>query len=107
MILSRRATKAREEQLAHAERAREWVERRLRDLVKSPAEVWLIGSLAWGEFGARSDVDLVATKLDKKVALEVEQSIARELDVEVDLLRLEDLPESFQERVRTYGIKVI
>lgn len=40
---------------------------------------WLIGSLAWGTFGVRSDVDI---------------------------LRIEDLPESFRQRIVAEGIEL-
>jgi predicted nucleotidyltransferase len=106
-ILRKRAVKARAEQFARSNEAREIVEQTVRELVKPPAEVWLIGSLAWGGVGERSDVDLVISGVDPRVALQVEVHIARTLDAEVDLLNLEHLPTSFKDRVLAEGVKLV
>src|SRR5437868_4734218 len=68
---------------------------------------WLIGSLAWGDFGIGSDADIVFEGLgsDRTGAAAARLSAAAE--VEVDVLRLEDLPESFRERVVTEGIELV
>ena len=64
---------------------------------------WLIGSLAWGGFGERSDVDVVARGVDPARVGAVWADLVDTLDVPVDLLRFEDLPEAFRQRVLTEG----
>ena len=49
----------------------------VRELVQPPARVWLIGSLAWGGFGAQSDVDLVLSGVDSRAMLSLKKDIAR------------------------------
>lgn len=65
---------------------------------------WLIGSLAWGGFGERSDVDLVLAGADSTFATNLEMVLTRELEVPVEVLRAEGLPVSFRERVERDGI---
>ena len=67
------------------------------------ASAWLIGSLAWGGFGDRSDVDVVVRGLDRNQATTLELALSRATAREVDLLRYEDLPASFRERVLREG----
>jgi predicted nucleotidyltransferase len=64
---------------------------------------WLFGSLAWGETHDESDIDLAVEGLPagKQTALHVE--LMGVLPLRVDLLRLEELPESFRERILTEG----
>ncbi len=66
---------------------------------------WLIGSLAWGGFGDHSDVDLVLRGADPAFASRLEMLLTRELDVPVEVLRIEDLPASFRERVERDGVQ--
>ena len=67
---------------------------------------WLIGSLAWGGYGPRSDVDLVIEGCSRERWAAVWQSLSTELGTRLDLLRLEDLPAAFAERVRHEGIEL-
>jgi predicted nucleotidyltransferase len=64
---------------------------------------WLVGSLAWGGFGERSDVDVVARGVDAARVGAVWADLMDALDARVDLLRLEDLPEAFRDRVLSEG----
>jgi predicted nucleotidyltransferase len=64
---------------------------------------WLVGSLAWGGFGERSDVDVVARGVDVARVGAVWADLVDALDTRVDLLCFEDLPEGFRRRVLTEG----
>ena len=68
---------------------------------------WLVGSLAWGGFGARSDVDLVvrgaALEALGAIAARAEEKLGPDAQGRIDVLRLEDLPPSFRERVLSTG----
>jgi len=64
---------------------------------------WLIGSLAAGHFGTGSDVDLVVEGLSLERWPELWAQLGDLLGVEIDLLRIEELPDAFQERVRREG----
>lgn len=66
---------------------------------------WLIGSLAWGGFGDHSDVDLVLGDVDSSFASQLELLLTRELDVPVEVLRLEDLPATFRDRIEREGLR--
>ncbi len=61
---------------------------------------WLIGSLAWGRFGPRSDVDLVLEGLTADVA----GRLWDELDVPVDVIRVERISPEFRARVLAQGL---
>jgi predicted nucleotidyltransferase len=65
---------------------------------------WLIGSLAWGEWGERSDVDLVVEGLPDPEAAKAWGELERLLGTQVDLLRIEELPADFAARVREEGV---
>lgn len=67
---------------------------------------WLIGSVAWGGFGERSDVDLVLSGVTGVEATRIEDAVARATGVEVDLLDFDALPPAFQERVTSEGLRV-
>lgn len=69
-------------------------------------EAWLIGSLAWGGFGERSDVDVVVRGLSSDSVSELERSLSEATGVEVDLLDLSSLTEPFRARVLAEGILV-
>ena len=45
------------------------------------ATAWLIGSLAWGGFGERSDVDVVVRGLDWNEAMTLELALSRAVSV--------------------------
>lgn len=104
--LVERERKKREE---HARRAAElkarlseWAHRAQQALLIKKA--WLIGSLAWGTYGEASDVDVVVEGLSHADEARTWLELADWLDSQVDLLRLEDLPESFAKRVRAEGV---
>lgn len=69
-----------------------------------PTRTFLIGSLAWGGFGVGSDVDLVVEGIDAAAASRLAAHLIRELPVMPQVLRLEELPPSFRERVLTEGV---
>lgn len=69
-----------------------------------PQVAWLIGSAAWGGFGARSDLDVVVQGLTVRAAIELGDHIAAEAGIAVDVLRWEELPPAFQARVQRHGI---
>ncbi len=96
---------------------REHYEQRARELRAAVAEeanaliaeglarrAWLVGSLAWGEHGPRSDVDIVLDGLPRTEQATVWDRLCGRLGVSVDLLRLEDLSDSFRERVLADGV---
>jgi predicted nucleotidyltransferase len=65
---------------------------------------WLIGSLSRGDFGAASDVDVVVEGLSAEDFAALWADLAQRLDATVDLLRLEELPPSFRDRVLREGL---
>lgn len=67
------------------------------------ARMWLIGSLRHRTFGPHSDVDLVVEGLDSARERRLWSELSSRLEAPLDLLRFEDLPESFQERIREEG----
>ena len=75
----------------------------VRGLLPPGGRAWLIGSLAWGGFGAHSDVDLVLADVDGSRATAIEVAVCKAVGVEVDLLMLQHLPQSFRERVEREG----
>ena len=69
--------------------------------------VWVIGSVAWGDFGVRSDVDLVLENSQGMAnRAEVGHRISKLVSREVDVLALDQLTESFRHRVLNEGIRV-
>lgn len=64
---------------------------------------WLIGSLAWGGFGPRSDVDLVVEGLADADRIALADRLGEATGRSVDLLLLEELPPAFQARVLAEG----
>jgi predicted nucleotidyltransferase len=67
---------------------------------------WLIGSLAWGGHGAHSDVDVVVCGVASDALTAVAAALAERLGDDVDVLRLEALPESFRRRVLEKGVRL-
>lgn len=81
------------------------------ELARCPADgtvrrAWLIGSAAWGEAHGRSDVDVVVEGLDTRRTGALWDRLSQACGFDVDLLSLEDLPSSFQERVRSDGVEI-
>jgi len=70
------------------------------------ARGWLVGSVAWGGFGPRSDVDLVLEGLEPRELATIWDRLCASLQTTVDLLRLEELPEAFCLRVQREGVAV-
>lgn len=68
--------------------------------------VWLIGSLAWGGFGLRSDIDVVVENAGPEVMNAVAERIGEATGRAVDVLALEALPPSFRKRVLADGVHV-
>jgi predicted nucleotidyltransferase len=69
-------------------------------------KAWLIGSLVWGGFGVRSDVDLVLAQVDGQTATSIEVALCTALGLEIDLLSFESLPASFRERIEREGLAI-
>jgi predicted nucleotidyltransferase len=69
-------------------------------------ELWLIGSTAWGGFGVRSDIDVVARGLPLERVCPLETAWMFALREQVELLRFEELEPSFQERVVREGVSL-
>jgi predicted nucleotidyltransferase len=67
---------------------------------------WLIGSLAWGGFGERSDVDVVVRGVEAARAGALWAEVVDALGVSVDLLQYEELPEGFRRRVAGEGVRL-
>jgi len=91
-----------EESIAASTRA--LVTEEVRARLAPGGRAWLIGSLAWGGFGVRSDVDLVLNGVPAEVAVELERAVARAAKAPVDLLILETLPAAFRARVEREGL---
>jgi predicted nucleotidyltransferase len=70
------------------------------------ASAWVVGSAAWGGFGERSDLDVVVEGLAPEAAAAAADTLAGVAGLPVDLLRLEELPETFRERVRRDGVRL-
>jgi predicted nucleotidyltransferase len=66
----------------------------------------LIGSLAWGGFGELSDVDVVLKGARAEQASRLEVLLTRILRLPVEVLRLEELPQSFRARVVQEGTRL-
>lgn len=87
-----------------AARIREQVIAYVRPRLDAGSRAWLIGSLAWGGFAERSDVDLVLDGVASDRASEIELGLVRGLQVPVDVLQLQDLGEAFRRRVLDEGV---
>jgi predicted nucleotidyltransferase len=104
--LKRRSRQERVRREARTRELRAGVLRVTREYLGPGARAWLIGSLAWGGFGERSDVDLVVDQLSPECAAELERALADLAGCEVDLLRLAELSPAFRERVLETGIEI-
>lgn len=105
-LLVRREHARRDAEHAEEARIRDVVLAVLRAHLRPGERAWLIGSLAWGGFGARSDVDLVVALVDERRAMELELRLTKSAGAPVDLLRLEHLPAAFRRRVQQQGLAV-
>jgi predicted nucleotidyltransferase len=104
--LAARAGQAEERRIAREAEVRARVVTLVRSMLPESCRGWLIGSLAWGGFGPRSDVDLVLEGVAGEAALRIECSVAEAADSEVDLIDFELLPASLRERVLREGIAI-
>lgn len=76
-------------------------------LVERGAEdVWVFGSVGTGETRESSDLDLAVAGLPSRAYFDALGELMRELPCPVDLVRLEEAPESLRERVLTEGRKL-
>jgi predicted nucleotidyltransferase len=106
--LLRRQREQREQQSKRAAALRHRVEEEARALVAAGTvrRVWLIGSLAWGSFGVGSDVDLVVSGCPPERAALLWRDLSSALEIGIDLLRFEDLPADFAQRVLEEGVEL-
>lgn len=65
--------------------------------------VWLIGSLVWGNFGIRSDLDVVIEGASADAATTLADKLSEATARAVDVLVLETLPEPFRARILAEG----
>ncbi|MBN1961315.1 MAG: nucleotidyltransferase domain-containing protein [Deltaproteobacteria bacterium] len=81
---------------------------KIKELYKSGiiSRAWLIGSLARKSFGIASDVDIVIEGLKTSDISKLAAELTLHFQVEVDLLRFEQLPLSFQKRVLAEGVRL-
>jgi len=66
--------------------------------------VWVFGSLATGEVHEASDVDLAVERMVAAVYFEALSSLMQHFPCDVDLVRLEEAPDSLRDRVREQGV---
>jgi len=104
--LLERAAAARAARDAFAAEVRARVVQRMAEQLGSGTEAWLIGSLAWGGFGERSDIDVVLRGATPEQACRLEVGLTRALRLPVDMLRFEELPDSFRKRVVQQGVRL-
>jgi predicted nucleotidyltransferase len=102
---------------ARAERARKAADRRtsairarliehLAEVLPPATKAWLIGSLAWGGFGERSDINLVVSRAPPDTPAKIEMDLCAALGLDVEVLVLEELPDDFRRRVETEGVPI-
>ncbi len=104
--LQKRSASARREAEARAAALRDQAVAIVGPALPAGSRAWLIGSLAWGGFGVRSDLDLVLSGVGADATNVIEEALCRQLQVDVDLLVLEELPASFQARIESEGIAI-
>ncbi len=97
---------ARTEQLKNAEVLKERVRQAVAAAMREGLiqKTWLIGSLAWGEHGEGSDVDLVVLGVAPTDIDALWARLAVSIGGELDLLRFEELPDAFRKRVLDQGL---
>lgn len=105
-LLLRRQAQRRRADDERADEVRELALRTIRSQLPAGARAWLFGSIAWGGFGPRSDVDVAVEGLSPADATRLELELVTTLGLEVDLLRIEELPASFAQRIRAEGLVV-
>ena len=107
--MKRRRRVERTRRARRAETLRREVRRSLSHAAQSGdiQRAWLIGSLARGAFGAGSDVDIVVAGMAPEAVGPLWGALVQRLGAEVDLLRLEELPADFRERVEREGEQLV
>lgn len=65
--------------------------------------VWLIGSLAWGDFHLASDLDLVVEGPSARWD-DLAERLSQQLSLTVELLPFDSLPADFRERILREGV---
>jgi predicted nucleotidyltransferase len=106
--LTKRVRARRKEAEDRLERAREDVERVLRESLGKGTigRAWLVGTAVWGGAHQRSDVDVVVERLGPDGYGPLWDRLSQAAGMYVDLLRLEDLDEGFRTRVLAEGKEV-
>ena len=104
--LRQRSSDARRAGETRAAKLRDQAIALVRSQLPANGRAWLIGSLAWGGFGERSDIDLVLAGVDAEQATFIETALGKAVDIEVDLLMLSDLPLSFCQRIEREGLAI-
>lgn len=102
--LRERADRQRTAAAAHAAALRQKLIAAVASELPASLEAWLIGSLAWGGFGERSEIDVVLQGATVDEAARLELALTRATGWPVVTLRLEDLPDSFQGRIQREGV---
>ncbi|HVW30736.1 MAG TPA: nucleotidyltransferase domain-containing protein [Polyangiaceae bacterium] len=105
-LLRARESQARASREARARELLEKLRAAVADTAPAGVRVWLIGSLAWGNFGERSDVDLVLSGASSDIAEAIETAAARATAAPVDVLVFDDLPTDFRQRVERDGLRL-
>lgn len=67
---------------------------------------WLVGSLAWGSFGERAEIDVVIEAASVGIANAVAERIGDATGRPVDARAFETLSPTFQDRVLEDGLHV-
>jgi predicted nucleotidyltransferase len=106
LTLRQRSTEARRAAEIHAVEVRNRAVALVRGQLPTGGRGWLIGSLAWGGFGVRSDIDLVLAGVDGQTATSIEIALCTALGIEVDQLDFESLSPSFRERIEREGVPI-
>ena len=104
--LRQRSVESRRAAECRATEVREKTVSLVRAHLPAGGHAWLIGSLAWGGFGVRSDIDLVLADVDGQQATAIEIVLCTTLGIEVDLLTLNTLPPSFRKRIEHEGLVI-
>jgi len=89
----------RSQALAEAERAARLLADR-----HGAKKVVLFGSLAWGRFGATSDIDLAAQGLAPERFIRADADLCREISLPVDLKLVDDCPPALRRRIAEEGV---
>jgi len=106
LLLGEREAQARRDRERRARDVRDQVIELVRASLAPGVRAWLIGSLAWGGADERSDVDVVLAGAPPALATRIEVMLAERMRLPSDVLRFEELPESFRARVERDGVRI-